>query len=51
MQLVFIKGLIIGIAIVTPVGPIGILCIQRSLHIRMFDNLTLEGIYYVSTKC
>lgn len=28
----FIKGLIIGFAIAAPVGPIGILCIQRSLH-------------------
>lgn len=26
------KGLIIGFAIAAPVGPIGILCIQRSLH-------------------
>ena len=28
----FIKGLIMGLAIAAPVGPIGILCIQRSLH-------------------
>lgn len=28
----FIKGLIIGFAIAAPVGPIGVLCIQRSLH-------------------
>jgi threonine/homoserine/homoserine lactone efflux protein len=28
----FLKGLIIGFAIAAPVGPIGILCIQRSLH-------------------
>ncbi len=27
----FIKGLVIGFAIAAPVGPIGILCIQRSL--------------------
>lgn len=27
-----IKGLIIGFAIAAPVGPIGVLCIQRSLH-------------------
>ncbi|OGT51936.1 MAG: lysine transporter LysE [Gammaproteobacteria bacterium RIFCSPHIGHO2_12_FULL_42_13] len=27
-----LKGLIIGFAIAAPVGPIGILCIQRSLH-------------------
>lgn len=28
----FVKGLIIGFAIAAPVGPIGVLCIQRSLH-------------------
>ena len=27
----FIKGLIVGIAIAAPVGPIGLLCIQRAL--------------------
>src|SRR5579863_888349 len=27
-----LKGLVIGFAIAAPVGPIGILCIQRSLH-------------------
>lgn len=32
MFLLFLKGLIIGFAIAAPVGPIGILCIQRSLH-------------------
>src|SRR5579872_6395957 len=32
MITLFIKGLIIGFAIAAPVGPIGILCIQRSLH-------------------
>jgi len=30
--MLFIKGLIIGFAIAAPVGPIGILCIQRSLY-------------------
>lgn len=30
--MLFIKGLIIGLAIAAPVGPIGVLCIQRSLH-------------------
>jgi threonine/homoserine/homoserine lactone efflux protein len=29
---VFLKGLIIGFAIAAPVGPIGVLCIQRSLQ-------------------
>lgn len=28
----FLKGLLVGFAIAAPVGPIGILCIQRSLH-------------------
>ena len=32
MLSLFIKGLIIGFAIAAPVGPIGVLCIQRSLH-------------------
>lgn len=32
MLLLFLKGLMIGLAIAAPVGPIGILCIQRSLH-------------------
>jgi len=32
MLALFLKGLIIGFAIAAPVGPIGILCIQRSLH-------------------
>ncbi len=29
---VFLKGLIIGIAIAAPLGPIGALCIRRTLH-------------------
>src|SRR5579872_5012491 len=32
MITLFIKGLIIGFAIAAPVGPIGVLCIQRSLQ-------------------
>lgn len=32
MITLFLKGLIIGFAIAAPVGPIGVLCIQRSLH-------------------
>ena len=32
MLTLFLKGLIIGFAIAAPVGPIGILCVQRSLH-------------------
>lgn len=30
--ILFIKGLIIGFSIAAPVGPIGVLCINRSLH-------------------
>jgi threonine/homoserine/homoserine lactone efflux protein len=32
MITLFLKGLTIGFAIAAPVGPIGLLCIQRSLH-------------------
>lgn len=32
MITLLLKGLIIGFAIAAPVGPIGVLCIQRSLH-------------------
>lgn len=32
MLYLFLKGLIIGFSIAAPVGPIGILCINRSLH-------------------
>lgn len=32
MLLIFIKGFIIGLAIAAPVGPIGVLCIHRSLQ-------------------
>jgi len=32
MLTLLLKGLIIGFAIAAPVGPIGVLCIQRSLH-------------------
>ena len=31
MIIVFLKGLMIGLAIAAPVGPIGLLCIHRSL--------------------
>ncbi len=39
----FIKGLIIGFAIAAPVGPIGVLCIQRSLH-DGFRNGLMTGL-------
>lgn len=32
MLALFLKGLVIGFAIAASVGPIGVLCIQRSLH-------------------
>lgn len=52
MFALFLKGLIIGFAIAAPVGPIGILCIQRSLHhgfkIGLMTGLgaaSADGIY------
>lgn len=32
MLILFLKGLLIGFVVAAPVGPIGILCIQRTLH-------------------
>jgi hypothetical protein len=32
MSLLFLKGFLIGLAIAAPVGAIGVLCIQCSLH-------------------
>jgi hypothetical protein len=29
---VFLQGLLLGLAIAAPVGPIGVLCIQRTLQ-------------------
>lgn len=34
----FWKGLILGFSIAAPVGPIGILCIQRTLHFGRFSG-------------
>ncbi|MBN1218065.1 MAG: LysE family transporter [Anaerolineae bacterium] len=34
----FFKGLILGLAIAAPVGPIGILCVQRTLHRGQFHG-------------
>lgn len=52
MLALFFKGLIIGFAIAAPVGPIGVLCIQRSLHegfrIGFMTGLgaaTADGVY------
>jgi threonine/homoserine/homoserine lactone efflux protein len=48
----FIKGMIIGFSIAAPVGPIGVLCIQRTLAygrtsglITGFGAATADGIY------
>jgi len=35
----FIKGIILGISIAAPVGPIGILCIRRTLQFGRFSGL------------
>lgn len=52
MLALFFKSLIIGFAIAAPVGPIGVLCIQRSLHdgfkVGLMTGLgaaTADGIY------
>jgi threonine/homoserine/homoserine lactone efflux protein len=34
----FLKGLAVGFCIAAPVGPIGILCIQRTLHFGRFSG-------------
>jgi threonine/homoserine/homoserine lactone efflux protein len=37
--LIFLKGFIIGISIAAPVGPIGILCIQRTITYGKLNGL------------
>ncbi|WP_225316012.1 MULTISPECIES: LysE family translocator [Bacillus cereus group] len=48
----FIKGIIIGISIAAPVGPIGVLCIRRTLEYGKFIGFisglgaaTADGLY------
>jgi threonine/homoserine/homoserine lactone efflux protein len=42
--ILFIKGILIGFAIAAPVGPVGILCIRRTLsHQKMLASLTGLG--------
>lgn len=50
----FIKGLFIGFSIAAPVGPIGVLCINRALHqgfksgfVSGLGAATVDGIYGV----
>lgn len=52
MLALFLKGLLIGLAIAAPVGPIGVLCIQRSLHhgfkagfVTGMGAATADGVY------
>ncbi|MGD1908996.1 MAG: LysE/ArgO family amino acid transporter [Leptolyngbyaceae cyanobacterium] len=52
MIFVFFKGLILGLAIAIPVGPIGVLCIRRTLVMGQLNGLvsglgaaTADGIY------
>ena len=52
MEIFLIKGLIIGFSIAAPVGPIGILCIQRTINYGrksgLFTGLgaaTADGLY------
>lgn len=42
-SLIFIKGLVIGVSIAAPVGPIGILCITRTLA-RGFPSGLVSGL-------
>lgn len=37
---VFLRGLVMGIVIAAPVGPVGLLCIRRTLHKGIFVGLT-----------
>ena len=41
----FIRGLILGFAIAAPVGPIGLLCIQRTLNQGRLVGLVLSLIH------
>ena len=50
----FLKGLILGFSIAAPVGPIGILCIRRTLQYGRFSGFfsglgaaTADAIYAV----
>ena len=52
MDLTFLKGLLIGLSIAAPVGPIGVLCIRRSLvegaRVGFFTGLgaaAADGVY------
>lgn len=56
MLSLFLKGLMIGFAIAAPIGPIGVLCIQRTLDdgfkIGLMTGLgaaLADGVYGVST--
>jgi threonine/homoserine/homoserine lactone efflux protein len=51
-QVFFIKGLVIGFSIAAPVGPIGVLCIQRTINygrtsglLTGFGAATADGLY------
>jgi threonine/homoserine/homoserine lactone efflux protein len=46
--LIFLKGLIIGISIAAPVGPIGVLCIQRTITYGKLNGLA-TGLGAAST--
>ena len=47
---IFLKGLIIGFSIAAPVGPIGVLCIQRTLHYGRTSGL-LTGLGAATADC
>ncbi len=39
LALVFVKAVLAGIAIAAPVGPVGVMCVQRTLHEGRFAGL------------
>lgn len=50
--LLFLRGLLVGLAIAAPIGPIGVLCIQRTLAegvvpglVTGFGSATAHGLY------
>ena len=51
-SLFFLKGLLIGFSIAAPVGPIGLLCVQRTIAYGRWSGLvtglgaaTADGLY------
>ena len=54
LLLIFLKGILLGLSIAAPVGPIGVLCIRRTLALGKLSGLvsglgaaTADGVYGV----